>query len=488
MVDSTQGTYGSEDGRLGGAPDGFRDECGVCGVWGHPEAANLVYLGLYQLQHRGQEGAGIVSSDGTRLRVVRGRGRVEEVFEDRKALVQLVGNRAIGHVRYSTAGGDGAANVQPLMVQYGGGLAVAHNGNYVNARSMREELEKDGAIFQSTSDTEVLVHLIARSAQTRFLHRVVDALGKVQGAGSVVFLNEDMMVAARDPWGFRPLTLGRHPSGAWVVASETPALDLIGAEVVRDLDPGEVLVVDESGLTSFHPFPKQTHHACIFEYVYFARPDSLLWGEDVYSVRKRCGERLAEEQPAIADLVMPVPDSGLAAALGYARASRIPFEVGLVRNHYVGRSFIEPSQSIRDFGVKLKLNPVAGLMRGKRVVVVDDSLVRGTTCKKIVRMLRHAGAAEVHLRIAAPPTTGPCYYGIDTPTREELVATRMEVPEIGHFVGADSIGYLSLAGLHAAVGDGRSTEGRFCDACFSGRYPVLHEDLRRRDQLGLFDG
>jgi len=464
--------------------DGFRDECGVVGVWGHPEAANLAYLGLYAMQHRGQEGAGIVSSDGKRLHAHRDLGLVADVFARREKLLPLVGDRAIGHVRYSTAGGNAMANVQPLLVQLAGHqLAVGHNGNYVNALSLRRDLEEEGAIFQGTADTEVLVHLIARSRQKSFINRVVDALSKVQGAGSLVMMTENMMVAARDPWGFRPLVLGRHRSGAWVLASESCALDLIEAELVRDIEPGEVVIIDEHGFSSFHPFPRREARACIFEYVYFARPDTRLWGQDVYSVRQRLGEMLAEEQPALADVVIPVPDSGVAAALGFARRAKIPFELGLVRNHYVGRSFIEPTQSIRDFGVKLKLNPIAELIRDKRVVVVDDSLVRGTTCKKIVRMLRSAGAAEVHVRIAAPPTTGPCFYGIDTPSTSELIAANNEIPEIGRYVGADSIGYLSVPGLRRAVDP---AEPGFCDACFSGRYPVLHSDLEQRPQLALF--
>lgn len=458
--------------------------CGIVGIWGHPEAANLAYLGLHALQHRGQEGAGIVSSDGERLEALRGRGLVADVFGDRERLNQLSGTRAIGHVRYSTTGQSAEQNVQPLKVQYKtGGLAVAHNGNFVNAASLREGLEELGAIFQSTTDTEVLIHLLARSQQGSFVNRVVDALGKVKGAWSLLMLTPDLLVAGRDPLGFRPLVLGRHPSGGWVVCSESCALDLIGAEFVRDLDPGEIVIIDNEGISSFHPFPKIGEKPCIFEFIYFARPDTKLWGQDVYGVRLALGERLGREQPAEADMVIPVPDSGVAAAMGYARSLDLPFEMGLVRNHYVGRSFIEPAQEIRDFGVKLKLNPIPGLLAGKRVVVVDDSLVRGTTCRKIVRMLRKAGAAEVHLRIAAPPTTGSCFYGIDTPTREELIASRNEVDEIGRFVGADSIGYLSMEAMHEAVG--KPSSGH-CDACFSGDYPVLHEDLQRRPQLPLF--
>jgi amidophosphoribosyltransferase len=458
--------------------------CGVVGIWGHPEAANLAYLGLHALQHRGQEGAGIVSSDGTRLHTLRGRGLVADVFGDRTELDRLGGDRAVGHVRYATTGPSAEANVQPLTVQYkAGGLAIAHNGNFVNATSLRESLEAEGALFQSTTDTEVVVHLIARSQQGSLINRVVDALGKVKGAWSILMLTPDVLIAGRDPLGFRPLVLGRHPGGGWVVCSETCALDLIGAEYVRDISPGEIVVIDAQGLSSFHPFPRVDAKPCIFEYLYFARPDTGLWGQDVYSVRMRLGRRLAEEQPADVDMVIPVPDSGVAAAIGYARAQGVPFELGLVRNHYVGRSFIEPSQPIRDFGVKLKLNPIPGLLAGKKVAVVDDSLVRGTTCRKIVRMLRKAGATEIHLRIAAPPTTGSCFYGIDTPNPSELIASHNEVNEIGRFVGADSIGYLSISGMHEAVG---SPQSAHCDACFSGSYPVLHDDLQRRPQLPLF--
>ncbi len=462
--------------------------CGVVGVWGHPEAANLAYLGLHALQHRGQEGAGIVSSDGHRLHTKRGRGLVADVFRGRRHLARLPGRRAIGHVRYSTAGASDDANVGPVVACWGGGLAIAHNGNLLNATSVREELEAEGALFQSTSDTEVLTHLVARSRQKSFLNRVVDALGRVRGAWSLLMLTPRMMIAGRDPYGFRPLVLGRRrASGAWVVVSETTALDLIAADFVRDISPGELVVIDDSGLTSFHPFPPAAPHSCVFEQLYFARPDTMLWGQDVYSVRHRVGEQLAKEQPAEVDLVTPVPDSGTTAALGFARTLGVPFELALVRSHYVGRTFIEPNQQIRDFGVKLKLNPVPGMLDGKRIAVVDDSLVRGTTCAKIVRMLRKAGATEVHLRIAAPPTIAPCWYGIDTPTREELVACRMEVPEIGRFVGADSIGYLSVEGMHEAVAAGGTPEAGWCDACFTGRYPVLHDDLARRPQLRLFE-
>jgi len=469
-----------------GKADHFRDECGVVGIWGHPEAANLAYLGLHALQHRGQEGAGIVTSDGTHLHVHRGRGLVADVFGRRENITALEGHIAVGHVRYSTAGESDLRNVQPILVQTGGmGLAVAHNGNFVNARSLKEELESKGAIFQATSDTELLVHLVARSAQRSLVNKVVDALSQVKGAWSVVFMTPEGLIAARDPLGFRPLVLGRHPEGAWIVASESCALDLVDAEMVRDIEPGEVVVLDGAGAESFRPFPRLEKRQCIFEHLYFARPDTQLWGQDVYQVRRRLGRTLAQEQPADADLVIPVPDSGVASAMGYAEESGLPFHLGLVRNHYVGRSFIEPTQQIRDFGVKLKLNPIRGLLADQRVVVVDDSLVRGTTCRKIVRMLRRAGAAEVHLRIAAPPTTGPCFYGIDTPSRAELIAANNEVEEIGRFVGADSIGYITVEGMHESVNEG---QGGFCDACFSGQYPVLHEDLERLPQLPLFRG
>ncbi len=464
--------------------DRFREECGVVGVWQHPEAANLAYLGLHALQHRGQEGAGIVSTDGRSMYAHRGQGLVADVFGRRERIHQLVGDRAIGHVRYSTAGASDLSCVQPLLVQRKGeGLAVAHNGNFVNAETLRQQLEEDGAIFQSSTDTEILVHLIARSKQSSLVNRAVDALTRILGAWTLLVLTPNEMIAARDPLGFRPLVLGKHPDGGWIVASETCGLDLVEGEYVRDIEPGEVVVFDRSGIASFKPFPPAERNRCIFEYLYFARPDTSLWGQGVYEVRQRLGEQLARECPAEADFVIPVPDSGVAAALGYSKETGIPFQLGLVRNHYVGRSFIEPTQQIRDFGVKLKLNPLSHLLEGKRVVVVDDSLVRGTTCRKIVRMLKQSKVAEVHLRIAAPPTTGSCFYGIDTPSTSELIASRNEVAEIGRFVGADSIGYLSIGGMHGAVHEGKSG---YCDACFSGRYPVIHDPIEGAPQLPLF--
>jgi len=448
--------------------DRYHDQCGVFGVFGHPEAGHLTYLGLHALQHRGQESAGIVSSDGSRLFAERGMGHVGKVFT-KSNLERLAGNMAIGHVRYSTAGESKLVNAQPLRIEGGRGeMAIGHNGNLVNAARMRSDLEKSGSIFQTTSDTEIILHLIARSSRENLEEAIVDALQQVEGAYSLVFLFPGKMVAVRDPRGFRPLSLGRLGS-ATLVTSESCALDLIDAEFVRDLQPGEMLVVTEDGTSSYHPFPEVKPAPCIFEYVYFARPDSLLYGRSVNVVRKRLGHELALEQPAGADLVVPVPDSGVSAALGYAEESGLPFEFGLVRNHYVGRTFIEPRQSIRHFGVKLKLNTVRNIIAGRRVVLVDDSIVRGTTSRKIVAMVRAAGAKEIHVRISCPPTTGPCHYGIDTPRRSELIASSHSVDEICKFIQADSLGYLSRDGMYRAVGD---LQADFCDACYTGNYPV----------------
>ena len=448
--------------------DKFHDECGVFGVHGHPEAARLTYLGLHALQHRGQESAGIVACHGGKLSAHRGLGLVADVFNAR-VLDGLTGERAIGHVRYSTAGGAGLANAQPFLVEFASGqVAVAHNGNLVNADALKLELQHAGAIFQSSSDTEILVHLIARAKPGALTDRITAALHRVQGAYALLFQSPEAMVGVRDPLGFRPLVLGKIGE-AWVLSSETCALDLIEAEYVREVEPGEMVVIDERGLRSLRPFDAPPRLAkCVFELIYFARPDSKLFGASVYGVRKALGRQLARENPVQADLVIPVPDSGTPAAIGYAEESKIPFGFGLVRSHYVGRTFIEPSQSIRNFGVKLKLSAVAEEIRGKRVIVVDDSLVRGTTSRKIVKLLRDAGATEVHLRISSPPTRWPCFYGIDTPDREQLIASNHSVEEIGRYVTADSLGYLSLAGLRAAAG---AKEG-FCDACFSGEYPV----------------
>jgi amidophosphoribosyltransferase len=450
------------------APDKFGDHCGVFGIFGHPEAAKITYLGLHALQHRGQESAGIVTSDGRRLYAHRGLGLVADVF-NQEVLERLPGHHAIGHVRYSTAGGSGLANAQPLRFDYvRGSLALAHNGNLVDAAARRAELERSGAIFQTTTDTEVIAHLVARSQEDPLAARIRDSLSQVTGAYSLLFLAQEALCAARDPWGFRPLVLGRL-DGADVVASETCALNLIDAEYLREIEPGEIWLRTEQETRSGHLPQGAAPNHCIFELVYFARPDSIVFGRNVYEVRKELGRALAREHPVPADIVVPVPDSGTAAALGYAQEAGLPFEMALIRSHYVGRTFIEPTQSIRHFGVKLKLGSVRGAVAGKRIVLVDDSLVRGTTAQKIVKMIRDAGAREVHLRIGSPPTTHPCYYGIDTPTREELIASRSDAETIQRFIECDSLAYLSLAGLHAAAGD-RPGAGGFCNACFSGVY------------------
>jgi amidophosphoribosyltransferase len=466
--------------------------CGVFGIHDHPEAANLTYLGLHALQHRGQESAGVVSNDDGTLHLVREMGHVRKIFT-RERLDQLPGRIAIGHVRYTTSGGSLARNVQPLTAQYRGrSIAVAHNGNLVDAAELREQLEEQGAIFASSSDTEVILHLMARSRRPELVDQIGEALGRVRGAYSLVFTTEDKLVAARDPHGFRPLVLGRmryRSDGGgetWVVASETCAFDLIEAEFVRDIEPGEILVVSRGKEPTRVQVPRSPRKLCVFEHVYFARPDSVLDGVSVYEARIAMGEQLAVEQPADADIVIPVPDSGVVAALGYARKSGIPFEMGLIRNHYVGRTFIEPADSIRSFGVRLKLNAVPALLAGKRVVVVDDSIVRGTTSRKIVRLLRNAGAREVHVRISSPPVDGPCWYGIDTPTRAELVASTHSIAEIGRTIEADSIGYLSAEGLRRAVRADAHTG--FCDACFTGDYAIRPTRPVGRKQLRLIDG
>ncbi|WP_225413338.1 amidophosphoribosyltransferase [Stigmatella hybrida] len=442
--------------------------CGIFGIIGHPEASNLAYLGLHALQHRGQESAGIVSSDGDKLRFHREMGLVADIFTA-PTLEKLVGSAAIGHVRYSTAGGSQLKNAQPLCVEYADGqMSVAHNGNLVNAHELRQQLVAEGAIFQSDADTEIVIHLIARSRQPTFEKKVTEALSKVKGAFSLLFLTQNQLVAVRDPYGFRPLVLGRLRN-SYVLASETTALDLIEAEFIREIEAGEMVVIDEQGLRTSQPFAPTRLGRCIFEQVYFAKPDSVLFGMSVYEARKELGRQLAREQPAVgADLVIAVPDSGVPAAIGFSQVSGIPYDVGLIRSHYVGRTFIEPQQSIRHFGVKLKLSAVRQVLKGKRVVVVDDSIVRGTTSRKIVKMLKAAGAVEVHLRISSPPTAWPCYYGIDTPSRQELIASSHTTEEIARYVTADSLGYLSQEGLGAAVGD--RERNTFCTACFSGKY------------------
>jgi amidophosphoribosyltransferase len=449
--------------------------CGIFGVYGHPEAANLTYLGLHALQHRGQESAGIVSVDGGRLHAHRGMGLVADVFDSR-AMAHVPGRAAIGHVRYSTAGSSEVRNAQPLFVEYAhGAIAVAHNGNIVNATELRHSLEQSGSIFQSSADTEVIVHLLAHSRESDPIERIGAALRQVQGAFSLLFATETRLIAVRDPQGFRPLAIGRLKD-AFVFASETCAFDLIEAEFIRELEPGEMVVVDGSGLRSYRPFGDRNQtpeRFCVFEHVYFARPDSRVNGQSVYRVRERLGRQLAREHAVDADVVIPVPDSGIAAAIGYSRESGIPYDMGLIRSHYVGRTFIEPQQSIRHFGVKLKLNAVREILEGKRVVVIDDSIVRGTTSRKIVKMIRAAGAREVHMRISSPPTTHPCFYGIDTPTRSELIASSHSVEEIARYITCDTLGYLSPAGLMAAAEPGSTTPGSLhCAACFTGEYPV----------------
>lgn len=458
--------------RHGYQDDRFHDHCGVMGVYGHAEAAKLTYLGLYALQHRGQESAGIVSSDGAELHAQRGMGLVEEIFK-KEALAQLPGAAAIGHTRYSTAGDTSLSNAQPLVIDCNKGkIALAHNGNLTNAAEWRRKLEHRGSIFQTTSDTEVIVHLVARSTGRNLTAAIGDALNQVEGAYSLVAITPEELFAMRDPRGFRPLCLGRLGE-AWLVASETCAFDLLDAEYVRDIEPGEMVRISRSGVESIHFAPRKPHQFCIFEHVYFARPDSTVFGRAVNQSREMLGRLLAKEQPAKADIVVPVPDSGVPAAVGYALGSGIPFRQALIRNHYIGRTFIEPSQAIRDFGVKLKLNPVRALLEGQRVVLVDDSIVRGTTSRKIVRMVRAAGAREVHVRISCPPTISPCYYGVDTPTREELIAAQHSVEEIRQFLEADSLGYLSLEGLRQAVGDSAEAgRGSFCTSCYTGSYPT----------------
>lgn len=459
------------------------EKCGIFGIFGHPEASNIAYLGLYSLQHRGQESAGIVSSDGETLHCHRGMGLVSEVFT-REIIKNLPGNRAIGHVRYSTAGASHIKNAQPFVVEYSRGrLAVSHNGNLTNARRIRDELEAYGSIFQSTMDTEVIIHLIAQSREPLLPDRVVAALQQAKGAYSLVFLDEEQLIAVRDPNGFRPLVLGKLKD-AYVIASETCAFDLIGAEYLREIEPGEILVIDEKGLQSIRPFEKTTNSLCVFEFIYFARPDSIIFDRSVYSVRLALGRQLAREHPVEADVVVPIPDSGFPATIGYGQESGIPQEMGLIRNHYIGRTFIEPEQSIRHFGVKIKLNAVKDVIRGKRVILVDDSIVRATTGRKIVKMIRNAGAEQIHVRISSPPITHPCFYGIDTPLRKELIAATHTIDEVSTYLTTNSLGYLSLEGLKECVGDNHHS---FCYACFTGDYPVPILLSPEKSQMGLFE-
>ena len=461
--------------------DKFHDECGVVAISAHPEAEKLAYLSLHALQHRGQESAGIVTSNGMCLQSHRAMGLVADIFTE-DVLARLHGHLAIGHTRYSTAGDSALLNAQPIMVQSNKGMmALAHNGNLVNAQEIRARLEGQGSIFQTNSDTEVIVHLIALSKEHTLPEAIADSLRRVEGAFSLVMISPDRVFAARDPRGFRPLAMGRIPrqegetQDTIVFASETCAFDLIGATYEREVKPGELVVIGPEGITSRFYATAAPQSSCIFEHVYFSRPDSLVFGRPVQISRENLGRQLAKEAPVDADIVVPVPDSGVTAAVGYAAESGLPFRFGLIRNHYVGRTFIEPQQNVRDFGVRLKLNPVRSLLEGKRVVLIDDSIVRGTTSRKIVRMIRAAGAKEVHMRISCPPTISPCFYGVDTPSKKELIAANKSVEEIREYIGADSLAYLSLEGLKKACGDGEKTT--YCSACYTGTYPTNWVDV-----------
>lgn len=459
--------------------DKFKDECGVVAVHGHPEASTLAYLGLYALQHRGQESAGIASSDYARLHNIKAMGLVSDIFTE-EVLAKLPGSLAIGHTRYSTTGDSALLNAQPIRVECNkGAIALAHNGNLVNANHLRRQLEQNGSIFQTTSDTEVVVHLIAQSKEQTLPDAICDALRQIEGAFSLVLMTRDRIFAARDPYGFRPLSMGVLPkadrSSAVIFASESCAFDLINARFERDVKPGELVVVGNEGVQSLSYTAARKSASCIFEHVYFSRPDSLIFGRPVQESREALGRELAREAPVNVDLVVPVPDSGVTAAIGFSNESGIPFSFGLIRNHYVGRTFIEPEQRVRDFGVRLKLNPVRHLLQGKRVVLIDDSIVRGTTSRKIVRMVRDAGATEVHMRISGPPTISPCFYGVDTPSKKGLIAANKSIEEIRDYIGADSLAYLSLEGLKRACAEGEKTT--YCTACYTGHYPTEWVDV-----------
>ncbi len=459
--------------------DKLHEECGVFGIFGHDDAAPLTTLGLHALQHRGQEAAGIVTFDGERYYAERHHGLIGDSFTRQSVIDRLKGSRAIGHTRYSTTGGDEVRNIQPFFAEFsGGGFAVAHNGNITNALTLRRQLQREGAIFQSTSDTEVILHLMATASEPSFADRLVNALGRLEGAFSIVGISNKKLIGCRDPHGIRPLVLG-DLDGAWILASETCALDIIGARFVRDVEPGELVVITDDGLSSLRPFEPRPSRFCIFEYVYFARPDSIVEGNNVYDLRKAIGRELASEQPAEADVVIPVPDSGTPAAIGYAQQAGLPFELGIIRNHYVGRTFIQPGDAIRHMGVKLKHNANRRTIEGRRVVLVDDSIVRGTTSQKIVQMVREAGATQVHMRIASPPTRSSCFYGVDTPERRKLLASRMSVDDMADFIRVDTLGFLSIDGLYRAVGEARRDNDapQFCDACFTGQYPTQLTDM-----------
>lgn len=471
--------------------DKLREECGVFGIFGHTDAAAHTVLGLHALQHRGQEAAGIVSYDGERFHSHRSLGQVADNFNSEQVISSLPGNSAIGHVRYSTTGETILRNVQPLFAELdSGGVSVAHNGNITNAWTLRRALVRAGAIFQSTSDTEVIIHLVATSDRGDIRDRLIDALRQIEGAYSLVIQTEDSLIGVRDPLGVRPLVLGRLTDGSHILASETCALDIIGAAFLRPVEPGEIVTISDKGLESMKPFPPAQPRPCIFEHIYFSRPDSYVTGSSVYEVRKNIGVELARESYVEADLVVPVPDSGTPAAIGFAQEAKIPFELGIIRNHYVGRTFIEPSDQIRHLGVRLKHNANRWEMAGKRVVLVDDSIVRGTTSLKIVDMVRSAGASEVHMRIASPPTTHSCFYGVDTPERSKLLASSMDTEAMARYIGVDSLAFISMDGLYRAVGENarNADQPQYCDACFTGEYPTRltdHEDGDKPQQLSL---
>ena len=468
------------------------EECGLFGIYGMTDAATHTALGLHALQHRGQEAAGIVAYDGEQFHSHRALGLVGDNFNSTKTMTQLSGDMAIGHVRYSTTGGTVLRNIQPLFADFKfGGLAIAHNGNLTNAYKIRQELVQRGCIFQSTSDTETIIHLIAISEYGRVVDRITDALSQIEGAYSLLAITQKKMIGVRDPYGVRPLVLGRL-GDAWILSSETCAFDIIGAEFVRDVEPGEIVIIDDKGLHSIKPFTKKPNRFCIFEYIYFARPDSVMEGRNVYDVRKAIGAELARESHIDSDLIVPVPDSGVPAAIGYSQEASVPFELGIIRNHYVGRTFIEPSEQIRHLGVRLKHNANGAYLKDKRVVLVDDSIVRGTTSVKIVEMVRNAGAKEVHMRVSSPPTAHPCFYGIDTPEQQELLAAQYDLDAMAKHIGVDTLAFISIDGLYRALGEyGRDIEiPQYCDACFSGEYPIRlidHDKNPAQQQLSLLD-
>jgi len=460
--------------------------CGIFGVFNYKDAANITYLGLHALQHRGQESAGIVSTDGSSMIDHREMGLVSDIF-NQQVLNKLKGYGAIGHVRYSTAGSSNLGNAQPLLYEYSKGpIAIAHNGNLTNAMIIKNELQHYGSIFQSTTDTAVLIHLVALSHETTTLDRLISALRRIEGSYSLLVLTDKELIAARDPYGFRPLVLGKL-GDSFVVSSETCAFDLVDASYIREVEPGEILHITKDGTKSYKPFGEVKPRHCVFEYIYFARPDSYLFGRTVYSVRKAFGKELARQMPVDADMVIPIPDSGIGASIGYSQETGIPFELGLIRNHYVGRTFIEPEQSIRSFGVKLKLNAIRDVVKGKRIVVIDDSIVRATTGKKIIRMLREYGAKEIHFRVSSPPTAYPCFYGIDIASRSELIASSHKVEEITRFMECDTLDYLTIDGIKRAIGDNDNLfDYTFCDACFSGSYPLRFPAGMELEQMELF--